>query len=278
MAGLPRRKAQQGSRTMAKNVESPQSPDPTEEKCNRYDLLDWLNKRLEIQFTRVEQICSGSCYCQLMDCLFPGCIDLSTVKFQTQEQTDFLHNYSLLQAAFKKNGVTKVVPVDELIKGKFQSNFVFLKWFKRFFQMNFAEQVYNPVEARKGQGIEPAKPPLGFSPRPASQGRKSASRSLNQSGGLETDTDEEGVGSGVRKHIIYLSTWEETYPWAKPSTLGDKYAYCSLCDINLNIHHSGLLDLKRHSQTKNHRKQSQAASNGSVTPTSVKRKGAHPAL
>uniref|UniRef100_A0A8C7FKN9 DNA (cytosine-5-)-methyltransferase n=1 Tax=Oncorhynchus kisutch TaxID=8019 RepID=A0A8C7FKN9_ONCKI len=230
---------------MATNVDLDQTPDTTAEKCSSFELLDWLNKTLDIKFTRVEHICSGSCYCQLMDWIFPGCIDLSTVKFQAQDTSDFLHNYNMLQAGFNKTGVTKTVPVEELINGKFQPNFIFLKWFKRFFQANLAGQVYNPVEARQGQDIH---------------------HSPSQSGVLETDTEEEALGKYQRKSIIYEDIWRETYSWVGASTLGEIYAYCSLCDLNLNIFHSGLFDLKRHSQSKKHCKLSLAASDGTLTP------------
>uniref|UniRef100_A0A8C7FLN1 DNA (cytosine-5-)-methyltransferase n=1 Tax=Oncorhynchus kisutch TaxID=8019 RepID=A0A8C7FLN1_ONCKI len=219
---------------MATNVDLDQTPDTTAEKCSSFELLDWLNKTLDIKFTRVEHICSGSCYCQLMDWIFPGCIDLSTVKFQT--------------------GVTKTVPVEELINGKFQPNFIFLKWFKRFFQANLAGQVYNPVEARQGQDIQPAILRLHSPQR------------LHLKGVLETDTEEEALGKYQRKSIIYEDIWRETYSWVGASTLGEIYAYCSLCDLNLNIFHSGLFDLKRHSQSKKHCKLSLAASDGTLTP------------
>uniref|UniRef100_A0A8C7PEM0 DNA (cytosine-5-)-methyltransferase n=1 Tax=Oncorhynchus mykiss TaxID=8022 RepID=A0A8C7PEM0_ONCMY len=185
--------------------------------------------------------CAGSCYCQLMDWLFPGCIDMSTVKFQAQDTPDFIHNYNLLQAGFRKTGVTKFVPVEELMNGRFQPNFVFLKWFKRFFQANLVGQVYNPVEARQGQEIQP----FVFSFFPT--------------GGLETDTDEEALGKYQRKRIVYEDIWRETYSWVGPSTLGEVHAYCSLCDMNFNIYHSGLVDLKRHSQCKRHQKLTLAA-------------------
>uniref|UniRef100_A0A4W5KQ26 DNA (cytosine-5-)-methyltransferase n=1 Tax=Hucho hucho TaxID=62062 RepID=A0A4W5KQ26_9TELE len=255
---------------MATNVDLDQTPDATAEKCSRFELLDWLNKTLDIKFTRLEQICSGSCYCQLMDWIFPGCIDLSTVKFQAQDMSDFLHNYNMLQAGFNKTGVTKPVPVEELINGKFQPNFVFLKWFKRFFQANLAGQVYNPVEARQGQDIQPARFRFHSPLRLHLKGRDSASRSPSQSGGLETDTDEEALWKYQRKRIIYEDIWRETYSWVGASTLGEIYAYCSLCDLNLNIYHSGLFDLKRHSQSKKHRKLSLAASDGTLTPDSGK--------
>uniref|UniRef100_A0A8C7Q4P8 DNA (cytosine-5-)-methyltransferase n=1 Tax=Oncorhynchus mykiss TaxID=8022 RepID=A0A8C7Q4P8_ONCMY len=239
---------------MATNVDLDQTPDATAEKCSSFELLDWLNKTLDIKFTRVENICSGSCYCQLMDWIFPGCIDLSTVKFQAQDTSDFLHNYNMLQAGFNKTGVTKTVPVEELINGKFHPNFIFLKWFKRFFQANLAGQVYNPVEARQGQDIQPARFRLHSPQR------------LHLKGVLETDTEEEALGKYQRKSIIYEDIWRETYSWVGASTLGEIYAYCSLCDLNLNIYHSGLFDLKCHSQSKKHCKLSLAASDGTLTP------------
>uniref|UniRef100_A0A673Y1B9 DNA (cytosine-5-)-methyltransferase n=1 Tax=Salmo trutta TaxID=8032 RepID=A0A673Y1B9_SALTR len=237
---------------MATNVDLDQTPDATAETCSRFELLDWLNKTLDIKFTEVEQICSGSCYCQLMDWIFPGCIDLSTVKFQAQDMSDFLHNYNMLQAGFNKTGVTKPVPVEELINGEFQPNFIFLKWFKSFFQANLKGQVYNPVEARQGQDIQPARFRFHSPQRLHLEDCNSASR------------------NSLLKRIIYEDIWRETYSWVGASTLGEIYAYCSLCDLNLNIYHSGLFDLKRHSQSKKHRKLSLADSDVTLTPDSGK--------
>lgn len=45
---------------MATNVDLDQTPDATAEKCSSFELLDWLNKTLDIKFTRVENICSGT--------------------------------------------------------------------------------------------------------------------------------------------------------------------------------------------------------------------------
>lgn len=51
----------------------------------------------------------GAAYCQLMDLLNPGCIDLQNVKFKVEdEMTDMLNNYKLLEAAFIKNSIKKV--------------------------------------------------------------------------------------------------------------------------------------------------------------------------
>lgn len=40
--------------------------------------------------------------------------------------------------------------MDKLIKGRFQDNFEFLQWFKKFFDANYDGREYDPVEARFG--------------------------------------------------------------------------------------------------------------------------------
>uniref|UniRef100_A0A4W4GCE5 DNA (cytosine-5-)-methyltransferase n=1 Tax=Electrophorus electricus TaxID=8005 RepID=A0A4W4GCE5_ELEEL len=210
--------------------------DAFDDKCSRFEILAWLNKLLQTKFTQVEQICSGACFCQIMDWLFPGTINISKVNFQSQDQADFLQNYSLLQESFTKNGITKAIPAEELITGKFKPNFAFLKWFKKFFQTNLTGQVYSPVEARNGQEIALARPLQ--SPQVSKALRKD----------LDTDVEVQD-----RKHITYDPQWQEIINWVRPSTLGTIYAYCTICNINLNILHSGLLDLKRHQQSKRHK-------------------------
>ena len=50
----------------------------------------------------------------------------------------------------------QLVPVDKLIKGRFQDNFEFLQWFKKLFDANFDGKDYDPVAVRGGQGASPA--------------------------------------------------------------------------------------------------------------------------
>ncbi len=54
----------------------------------------------------------------------------------------------LFQASFKKMNVDKIVPVDRLVKGRFQDNFEFIQWFKKFFDANYNGQHYDPVASR----------------------------------------------------------------------------------------------------------------------------------
>ncbi|KAG0415779.1 hypothetical protein HPB47_007039 [Ixodes persulcatus] len=70
------------------------------------DMINWVNNSLREHCTKIEQLCSGAAYCQFMDMLFPG----------------LLH---------KKVGVDKNIPVNRMIKGRFQDNLEFVQWFKR---------------------------------------------------------------------------------------------------------------------------------------------------
>lgn len=71
-------------------------------------MLAWVNDSLHLNYTKIEQLCSGAAYCQFMDMLFPGCVHLRKVKFQAKLEHEYIHNFKVLQAAFKKMGVDKV--------------------------------------------------------------------------------------------------------------------------------------------------------------------------
>lgn len=71
--------------------------------------------------------------------------------------------------------------MDKLVKGKFQDNFEFVQWFKKFFDANYDGAPYDPVEARQGQDAVPspnsAMSALAKTPKkPPTQGQRSRSR------------------------------------------------------------------------------------------------------
>uniref|UniRef100_A0A8C1MVT5 Microtubule-associated protein RP/EB family member 1 n=1 Tax=Cyprinus carpio TaxID=7962 RepID=A0A8C1MVT5_CYPCA len=137
---------------MAVNVHS---TSVTSDNLSRHDMLAWINESLQMNFTKIELLCSGAAYCQFMDMLFPGCVPLKKVKFGAKLEHEYIHNFKILQAAFKRMGVDKIIPVDKLVKGKFQDNFEFVQWFKKFFDANYDGKDYDPVEARQGQDTMP---------------------------------------------------------------------------------------------------------------------------
>ncbi|VDK55218.1 unnamed protein product [Cylicostephanus goldi] len=99
-------------------------------------------------------------YEKFTDFLFPGSIPLRKVKWNSNLELDWLGNWKIVQTSWKTLGVEKIVPVDRLIKGKFQDNFEFLQWFKKFFDANYDGHEYNPLDARGGEPL-PADAPAG---------------------------------------------------------------------------------------------------------------------
>ncbi|XP_029352076.1 microtubule-associated protein RP/EB family member 3-like [Echeneis naucrates] len=143
---------------MAVNV---YSTSMTIENLSRHDMLAWVNDSLQLTYTKIEQLCSGSAYCQFMDMLFPGCILLKKVKFNAKLEHEYIHNFKVLQAGFKRMNVDKIIPVERLVKGKFQDNFEFLQWFKKFFDANYDGKEYDPLLSRQGQEGTPPPPNPG---------------------------------------------------------------------------------------------------------------------
>merc|ERR1712136_154159 len=82
--------------------------------------------------------------------LFPGSIMVKKVKFKTNLEHEYIQNFKLLQGSFKKMHVDKIIPVDKLIKGRFQDNFEFCQWFKKFFDANYGGSEYDALAARGG--------------------------------------------------------------------------------------------------------------------------------
>ncbi|XP_017069335.1 microtubule-associated protein RP/EB family member 1 isoform X1 [Drosophila eugracilis] len=132
---------------MAVNV---YSTNVTSENLSRHDMLAWVNDCLQSQFSKIEELCTGAAYCQFMDMLFPNSVPVKRVKFRTNLEHEYIQNFKILQAGFKKMSVDKIIPVDKLIKGRFQDNFEFLQWFKKFFDANYDGREYDPVAQRSG--------------------------------------------------------------------------------------------------------------------------------
>jgi RP/EB family microtubule-associated protein len=133
---------------MAVNVYSTSG---TTDNLSRHEVLAWVNDTLQSNFTKIEELCTGAAYCQFMDILFPGSVLLKKVKFNTNLEHEYIANFKIVQAAFQKMQVDKIIPVEKLAKGRFQDNFEFVQWFKKFFDANYDCHEYNPVAARGGE-------------------------------------------------------------------------------------------------------------------------------
>lgn len=125
----------------------------TTDNLSRHDMLAWVNQSLDARFNKIEEMCTGAAYCQFMDMLFPGSIQIKKVKFRTNLEHEYIHNFKILQAGFKRMNVDKIVPVDKLVKGRFQDNFEFIQWFKKFFDANWDGSEYDASAMRGGEEL-----------------------------------------------------------------------------------------------------------------------------
>ncbi|XP_055386708.1 microtubule-associated protein RP/EB family member 2-like [Condylostylus longicornis] len=106
------------------------------EKLSRHELLNWVNDTLSANYKKIEELCSGIAYCQLMEKIFPGSVAMKKLKVNAKMDHEYIWNLKLFQSAFTKLECDKTVPINQLMKGKFQDNFEFLLWFKRFYEVN----------------------------------------------------------------------------------------------------------------------------------------------
>ena len=80
----------------------------TTQNLSRHELLAWVNGSLTSQLTKIEHLCTGAAYCQLLDILFPGSVPLRKVKFQSNLEHEYIQNFQLVKVAFSWLGVKKV--------------------------------------------------------------------------------------------------------------------------------------------------------------------------
>lgn len=115
---------------------------------SRVDLLNWLNATLNLNYTKVEQLGTGAAYCQIMDSIYLD-VPMGKVKFDATKEYEYLNNFKVLQSSFLKHKISKTIPVERLIKCKFQDNLEFFQWIRKFWKENKDESEYDPNSRRK---------------------------------------------------------------------------------------------------------------------------------
>uniref|UniRef100_A0A915LCS0 EB1 C-terminal domain-containing protein n=1 Tax=Meloidogyne javanica TaxID=6303 RepID=A0A915LCS0_MELJA len=131
-----------------KNVKIQFYDDNEGEGCSNNTVNQCNNENADWDKHGKIQLHTGAGYCLFTEILFPGTINMKKVKFNSRMELDWLSNWKIVQTAWKQLGVEKVVAVEKLIKGKFQDNFEFLQWFKKFFDANYDGHEFDPVEMR----------------------------------------------------------------------------------------------------------------------------------
>ncbi|KAH8419301.1 hypothetical protein KR222_004216, partial [Zaprionus bogoriensis] len=103
---------------------------------SRLSLLSWVNDCLHSKIRSIDDLGTGAAYCCIMDLLFPNSIPMRRVFFGIETQDEYAKNFELLQHAFNRHGVNKIIPVDLLVKRRFQDNYDFAIWLRLFYEAN----------------------------------------------------------------------------------------------------------------------------------------------
>jgi RP/EB family microtubule-associated protein len=166
---------------------------------SRTELLNWLNDLLQLNYTKIEQCGTGAALCQIMDSIYPGDVPLRRVNFTTNLEYEYIQNFKILQQVFDKHGIEKAIPVQRLMKCRFQDNLEFLQWMKKFWDTYYSGNAYDAVARRNASAKKGTKKMNSVKPRVVtSRPSTASSRSTptTRSTGLKSNT---GVKSNTLK-------------------------------------------------------------------------------
>ncbi|CAD8052470.1 unnamed protein product [Paramecium sonneborni] len=123
-------------------------------EISRAELLQWVNDLLKITINKIEQLGTGAIYCQLIDAVHPGKIQLNKVNWRAKQEYEFVNNFKILQQSFTKLGLQKPIEIEKLTKCKYQDNLEFLQWMKKYIDTHFVTKDYDPLTKRGNQEFE----------------------------------------------------------------------------------------------------------------------------
>ena len=123
-------------------------------KLGRSELLSWLNKTVESEYLKVEDLSDGVGFCQIIEAFYKGCShELNTLKLNSiNDNEQKQKNLSTFNVILGKAGCPRQIDPIKMSKGLFSLNLEFLQYLWDFLYKSFGSVVpkkkYNGLKRR----------------------------------------------------------------------------------------------------------------------------------
>ncbi|KAJ1328303.1 hypothetical protein BSLG_010036 [Batrachochytrium salamandrivorans] len=78
---------------------------------------------------------------------------MSKIKFNAKHEYEYVANFKVLQSVFDKHKIDNAIPVERLMKCKFQDNLEFMQWMKKYWDQYYPGGAYDAMSRRKGEVV-----------------------------------------------------------------------------------------------------------------------------
>jgi RP/EB family microtubule-associated protein len=123
-------------------------------KLGRSELLNWLNKTVESEYLKVEDLSDGVGFCQIIEAFYKGCShEINTLKLNSiNDNEQKQKNLSTFNVILGKAGCPRQIDPIKMSKGVFSLNLEFLQYLWDFLYKSFGSVVpkkkYNGLKRR----------------------------------------------------------------------------------------------------------------------------------
>ncbi|KAJ3114106.1 hypothetical protein HK100_001765 [Physocladia obscura] len=143
-------------------------------------IAEMVNDLCQVNYTKIEQCGTGAVHCAIMDSIYRDVeffvlffrsslfrsvdkkisrqVPLSKVRFNAKQEYEYVANFKVLQACFDKHKVDIAIPVERLMKCKFQDNLEFMQFVKRHWDTYYPGGAYDAL-TRRGTSASGHAPP-----------------------------------------------------------------------------------------------------------------------
>ena len=84
---------------------------------SKSELLRWLCNDLCINIKNIEELSTGAVYCIILNLVHPGSIPSHKINLKAKQEYEFICNFKLLQQAFLRLSIEKIMNIERLVKG-----------------------------------------------------------------------------------------------------------------------------------------------------------------